>query len=214
MKKYCCKMIMEKPMANRKLIRFIKPIIEFVEFRVLHIDDSPERIAGGVFAGVLIAYTPLIGLHLLIGLFVAMIFRVNKFATLSFVWISNVFTLIPIYYPSYLLGRKILNIFGKEPEMSLNEILRVFRGVLRELDVSSIIDPAFWDSLRHLFTRVGAELFIGGILIGTVVATLAYQITVKSIKRHRQRPKGRLKRKLLAKIKKNRAQKASISQQQ
>ncbi len=190
-------------MRSRKFIRFLRPMIEFVEFRVLHIDDSPERIAGGVFAGVLIAYTPLIGLHLLIGLFVAVLFRVNKFATLSFVWISNVFTLIPIYYPSYLLGRKILNLFRPEPAMSLQEILRVFRAVIRELDISSIIDPEFWQSFRHLFGRIGAELFIGGFIIGIPVAALAYQITVRSIRRHRKRTKGKFKKKLLSKLKKS-----------
>ncbi len=177
-------------MRIRRIARILRAVNRFIEFRVLHIDDSPERIAGGVFAGILIAYTPLLGLHLLIGLAAAMVFRINKVATLSFVWISNVFTLIPIYYPSYLLGRKILNIFEKEPSMNQNELMRCLQVILREVDLNSLIDIEFWQSLQYLFTRIGLELFIGGIIIGSIVAAIAYRFTARIITRHRKR-KGR-----------------------
>jgi uncharacterized protein len=165
----------------------LRPISEFIEFRVLHIDDSPERIAGGVFAGILIAYTPFLGLHLLIGLLVSMIFRINKFVTLSFVWVSNVFTLIPIYYPSYIVGRGILNLFKNEPAMSQRDILRYLNALIRQIDFNSIIDIEFWQSFWYLFTRIGLELFIGGLIIGTFAAAVSYKITVRSIARHRRR---------------------------
>lgn len=174
-------------MPKRKIIKMLKPVIEFIEFRVLHIDDSPERIAGGVFAGILIAYTPLLGLHFLVALLVSMIFRVNKFATLSFIWVSNVVTLIPIYYPSYILGRKILNLINPQPAMTREELLDCFKVIFNQLSLNSLIEPAFWQSFWYLFTRIGLELFVGGLILGTIVASLAYKLTVRSITRHRRK---------------------------
>jgi uncharacterized protein (DUF2062 family) len=179
-------------MPKRKILKMLRPVIEFIEFRVLHIDDSPERIAGGVFAGILIAYTPFLGLHLLIAIAAAMIFRINKFATLSFVWISNVFTLIPIYYPSYVVGRAIMNLFQSQPEMTQRQILRSLNSLIRQIDFNSVFDPDFWSSFWKLFKAIGPELFIGGLIIGTIIGGLAYRITARSIMKHRR--KARLKR--------------------
>ena len=165
----------------------LRPAIEFIEFRVLHIDDEPERIAGGVFAGILVAYTPFFGLHLLLGLLVSLIFKVNKFATLSFVWVSNVLTLIPIYYPSYIVGRKILNIFNPKPAMTPQEIVKCFSAIIRKIDFDSVFEADFWQSFWHLFTRIGLELFIGGVIIGIPVAALAYKLTFRSISKHRRK---------------------------
>ncbi len=165
----------------------LRPVIEFIEFRVLHIDDSPERIARGVFAGIMVAYTPFIGLHIFIGLFISFLFKVNKFVTVSFVWISNVFTLIPIYYPTYLMGRKILNFFHTTPPLSKTELMHCFRNIFTDMAVNNVFSREFWSSFVNLLTRIGLELLIGGVLIGLPVAALGYYLTLKIITRHRNK---------------------------
>ncbi len=174
-------------MSNRKILKMLRPVIEFIEFRVIHIDDSPERIAGGVFAGIFIAYTPFLGLHIFIGLFAAFLFKINKFATLSFVWISNVFTLIPIYYPSYLIGRRLINIFYETQPMSKTEIMHCFRNIFTDMALNNVFSREFWSSFISLLTRIGPELLVGGIFTGLPMAALGYYLTFKIITRHRKR---------------------------
>lgn len=175
----------------------IKPVIEFIEFRVLHINDSPERIAGGVFYGILIAYTPFLGLHILIGLLAASAFKVNKFATVSFVWISNVFTLIPVYYPAYIVGNKILNFFTHSPAASKKEIIISLKNLVEELSVTNILMREFWRDLFNLCGRLGLELIIGGFVIGLPLAFFGYYLTLKLLRRN----KRRLKRLKIQKLK-------------
>ena len=174
-------------MPKRRLKKMLRPVIEFIEFRVLHIDDSPERIARGVFTGIMIAYTPLLGLHLLVGLLAAFLFNVNKFATLSFVWISNVFTLIPIYYPAYIVGRKLVNFVHPTPYVSRQELLNCFKTILGDMASNNLFTREFWHSFVELFGRIGLELFIGGFFIGLPVAAVGYYLTFQIITRHRKK---------------------------
>lgn len=48
-----------------------RPAVGFVKFRILHVDDTPQRIARGVAVGVWIAFTPLLGLHMILALAIA-----------------------------------------------------------------------------------------------------------------------------------------------
>lgn len=54
---------------------------------VLHLDDEPWKIAGGLGAGVFIAFTPYYGLHTLMALAAAFCFRLNVAAALAGSWI-------------------------------------------------------------------------------------------------------------------------------
>lgn len=178
-------------LRRKRIFRLLRPVIEFIEFRVLHIDDSPERIAGGVFAGVLIAYTPLLGLHIILALIVSTLFKVNKFTAVSFVWISNIFTIIPVYYPSYIVGRKVLDIFSQEPAMTKKEILTSLQTIVLEMLTNNIFTSDFWNSFVRLFRRLGEELLVGGVIIGIPVAAAAYYITLRIVSRHRMRMQRR-----------------------
>ena len=77
-------------------------IKKFVIHKILHIDDTPHRLALGVALGVFIGWTPTIGFQSALVILMALIFKANKVVGLPFVWISNPFTLIPIYWPNYI----------------------------------------------------------------------------------------------------------------
>ena len=47
-----------------KLLIRLRPVLRFVKFRILHVDDSPERIARGLAIGVFISYLPLMGIQM------------------------------------------------------------------------------------------------------------------------------------------------------
>ena len=84
----------------------------FLYHNVLHADDPPHRLALGAAIGVFVMFTPTIGFQMLISVLIAWLLKANKAIGLPVVWISNPATFIPIFYPSYLVGRVLL---GWEP---------------------------------------------------------------------------------------------------
>src|SRR5262249_61885559 len=55
---------------------------------VLHLDEEPSRLAAGMATGVFIGVTPFYGLHTLIALGAAYVFRLNKAATITGAWLN------------------------------------------------------------------------------------------------------------------------------
>ena len=69
----------------------------FIVHRVLHADDTPHRIALGVAAGLFIGLTPTVGFQMVLAVALAAALRANKVVCIPMVWITNPFTIIPIY---------------------------------------------------------------------------------------------------------------------
>lgn len=76
---------------------------------IFYIKDPPSRIALTFSIGLFIGMSPLIGLHTLIALTIAIIFRLNKLVILIATYLTNPWTIVPIYTFSTIIGAKILN---------------------------------------------------------------------------------------------------------
>ena len=150
----------------------------FIRYRILHADDTPDRIALGVALGMLVAWTPLIGFHIMLALVITTIFKANKFLAVACVWISNPFTIIPVYYPNYLLGRFVLSLIHSRPKLSPEQMADLFQNFI---SISSLIlniaTVKFWQQLADFLLRIGLELFIGGFIIGGFLAIISYFAT-------------------------------------
>lgn len=168
----------------------------FLKYKVLHIDDSPHRIAMGVALGLFVAWTPFFGLHLFLVLALAFLLRVNKFVAFTFVWTCNPFTLIPIYYPNYFLGRAILASVRTEPQITNEQVTAVF-GDLSSISyiVKNFCTISFWQQVGSFFVHVGLEMFIGGLILGLVAALAGYFATSTLVTWYRiHHPHHRFKR--------------------
>ncbi len=75
--------------------------------RFLALDDTPERIAFGFAVGVFISFSPLLGLHTLLGMLIAVLFGLNRVAVFTGLWVNNPWTLLPVYSVATYLGRKL-----------------------------------------------------------------------------------------------------------
>ena len=64
--------------------------------RIVYSRSSTPSIAAGVALGVFIAFTPTVGLQMLIAALLATAFRVNVLAAVVPVWITNPLTVMPI----------------------------------------------------------------------------------------------------------------------
>ena len=166
----------------RKLFR---PAAGFVKFRILHVDDTPQRIARGVAVGVWIAFTPFLGLHMILALALAVLFRANKVLAVLGVWISNPFTLLPIYGSAYLMGRFLVGRFHPsqaQPGQVGDLLGRVFS--LGNM-VPRLHTAAFWEEVAKVFGKIGIEVTLGGFVLGTLFALVGYFATYWLVSTHR-----------------------------
>ncbi len=157
----------------------------FLKFRILHVNDSPHRIAMGVALGLFIAWTPALGFHIFIALGLAILLRANKFVALLFIWANNPFTLIPIYYPNYLLGRAIMKTFHCKTELSSAQTQEMFSRIGSSASFAGIFHWRFWQNLFTFLWQKGPELWLGSLIIGLLVALAGYFITYRFIRWYR-----------------------------
>ena len=157
-------------------------VVDFVKFRILHIGDSPHRIALGLALGIFIAYTPPLGFHMIFVAMLAFMLKANKFVALTSVWICNPFTFIFIYYPNYLLGRVLLTSLGLRSTSQVADASEIFSQTLSFGNfITSFHTSQFWSSLGSILLKTGFEMLVGGLVIGSVLALAGYLATEKFI---------------------------------
>jgi uncharacterized protein len=143
--------------------------------QLLHTHDTPQRTAAAYALGVLFGFSPLLGLHTVLGLVFAFALNLNRVAVLLGIY-SNLPWILPAYYSlATMLGAAILR--AKVPP-----------GLLQ--DLSSAFADASWADFRHLAKALTplAWSFVLGSTIGAVVLCLiAYRVALAMIVAHRRR---------------------------
>ncbi len=140
-------------------------------YRVTSVDDTPHRIAFAIALAVAVAWTPAIGLHMVLFLLLAWLLRANWLIGLPFVWLSNPLTIIPIYYPNYLLGRLLLG--ADEPAGDFFKAVRLTGGFFKRIQT-------FWNATAPY----AAELWLGSLLAALIVGPVVYLLVFRMVKRH------------------------------
>ncbi len=132
---------------------------------VLVIKDSPRRLATSFAIGVFIGMSPILGLHTALGLAVAWLFRLNKFVTMIGVFITNPWTIIPIYTFSTWIGVKLLGLNRMVPPINWAELS--IASFLKDLK------PFLW------------PFVFGTTLVGLLSAVIGYVIIYHAVVRNR-----------------------------
>jgi uncharacterized protein (DUF2062 family) len=134
--------------------------------------DTPESIALGLAVGTFIALTPTMGFQVVLAAITTTICRANRLAAIAAVYITNPFTMIPIYGSTYLVGAWILN-------YSPN----------RELFEQALNVEGLWNKLFAMLGGLGRDiilpLWVGGVVLGLVVAIPVYPLARRLIQGHR-----------------------------
>jgi uncharacterized protein (DUF2062 family) len=157
--------------------------------RILHADDSPRRIALGVAIGVLIGLTPTMGAQTIIAIALAALLRANKAVVVPVVWITNPFTFVPIYGFCWWIGSLITGSTGSNVGPVLDRLQEGGQGTL-----SGLFSYSFWAEMFDLMVAMGAELWIGCLLLGTVGGGIMYFVTLRMVVTYRARREARLER--------------------
>lgn len=137
---------------------------------VLGIDEPPVRIALAFGIGVFWGISPLLGLHTVLGLLTAYALRLNKLVTLSGVYITNPWTIVPIYTFCAWVGAKIFGIQKLLPDVKWKHI-----------KISAIKKD-----LAHLFW----PFIVGSTLVAVLAGLLSFLIIWWAVSRDRKRRAG------------------------
>lgn len=162
---------------------FWRWIRRVVIYRILHVDDTPHRIAMGVAVGLFVGASPLIGLHMLLALMLGTLVKANRAVCLVAVWVSNPATFLPIISFNWVVGQAV---WPRSPlqnpvevKLRLSQVLGATEGI--SAFVSHVFSVKFWAALLQLFWELGAELWIGSLLVGVVAAAAGYFLTRRAV---------------------------------
>ncbi|HEY0384930.1 MAG TPA: DUF2062 domain-containing protein [Pyrinomonadaceae bacterium] len=145
--------------------------------RLLAIDDPPERTALAFSLGVCIAFSPFLGLHTIMATVLAFAFRFNKIAIYTGTFINNPFlTLVPIILASYAVGAFLMGQPLAPPAKGL-ELLKH----------PQLFTNEWWRQLFKQSRDVLVPYTIGGILLSAVCSLAAYPLTLRFLRRRREK---------------------------
>lgn len=156
-------------------LRFLAQRLErFFIYRVLHVDDTPHRIALGVAIGIFVTWTPTIGLQMILTVALSWLLGANKLVGVPFVWISNPLTMVPIYGTNTVIGNWLIGGRG-EPWRALARAVRLRAGFIERMQ-------AWWEATWQIFW----PLWTGSILVGLVLATITYFFVRRAVHLYRR----------------------------
>ncbi len=138
---------------------------------LLNLDDPPERTALAFAVGVLIGFSPLLGLHTILAALVAVIWRLNKVAVLTGSLLSNPWTIAPIVGASWAIGRMII---GSPPVE------------LPQASLSAVLTAEFWQLLGAQWRQL-LPFALGATILSTVSAAISYPLMLYLLRHHRRR---------------------------
>ncbi|MCA9582924.1 MAG: DUF2062 domain-containing protein [Myxococcales bacterium] len=155
--------------------------------RILGVKDTPHRIAYGVFLGFLVGWTPTLGFQIVIYLATATLLRANKVSGVPIVFISNPFTAVPLYYWAWRVGGWVL---GSTPSHQPSE--DVLRSRVQEAPAElswfeNFFEVGFWQRAFDTLWTMGAELWLGALVMGLVTGIPGYLVTYWAVRRFRER---------------------------
>lgn len=167
--------VANKRQTHDRFTRF-KRWLKLHYYKVVRIDDPPDRIARGVAIGVFMGIFPTFGLGIIVAIIFAYILKANRASAVLGSFIMNPFT-IPIFWTlSSAVGAVI---FWED----------------RELVMASIKNHQFLNGIGWAYV----VFLVGNIIVSSTSAALAYFITRKWVIKHRE--KKRMK--MLAKAEKH-----------
>lgn len=115
---------------------------------ILGVKDTPHRISMAFALGIFIGMSPLFGIHTLLGLLFAYLFRLNKLTTIVGVYITNPWTIIPIYTFSTWVGARCLGVNKLLPDIdwrhvTFGALMNDFSPLLMPFIVGTVIMSVF-----------------------------------------------------------------------
>ena len=162
---------------------------------LLRSQHPPEHTARAVMIGLFWAFTPLVGIQMyLVGLTWAACrwhhrFDFSLLIALAWVWVTNVFTMLPIYYVFYITGQFMLG--ELDAAAGYENFALAWQAAL---DAEGLIDP-FIAYAQVVATEQGLPLVLGSIPYCVGSAWLGYRYSLRYVIQRRKARAARIARK-------------------
>ena len=138
---------------------------------LLKVEEPPERTALAFAVGAFIAFTPLFGFHLLIAGLLLLIWRVNKVALFTGLFLTNPWTIAPVIAASWGIGRMIV---GSSP-MELPQVT-----------LHALASAVFWRSLASQWHQL-LPYALGAMILAISVSLVSYPLMFYSLRAYRRK---------------------------
>jgi uncharacterized protein len=142
---------------------------------LLHIEDTPERTAAAFALGVFFGFSPLLGLHTILGVIAAFLLSLNRVAVLLGVYSNLPWFLAPYYAIATMAGAELT---GHHPPPDFREQV----GGLFKL---SLWQGDFWHRLVIVMKPLLWPYLVGSTLFAVVIAIAAYQLALAFVNNRR-----------------------------
>jgi uncharacterized protein (DUF2062 family) len=142
--------------------------------QLLHTHDTPQRTAAAFALGVFFGFSPMLGLHTVLGLVCAFALNLNRVAVLLGIY-SNLPWILPAYYTLATMGGAAL--LG----------VQVPPGLLHEL--TSVLTDWSWADFRrfaHALAPLARAYALGSMIGAVTLAFVAYRVSLAMIVAHRR----------------------------
>jgi len=140
--------------------------------KLLALEDTPERIAKAFALGVFLAFSPLIGLHIVLGFGLAFFCGLNRFAMLLGLFINNPWTLVPIYAAGTYLGGLLIGF----PQMP----------ALPSFELRSLWSVDFWGQLAGQW-HILKPMIVGSFILSIFLSSFSYIAALVLIRQRKMR---------------------------
>ena len=142
--------------------------------QLLHTHDTPRRTAAAYAVGVFFGFSPLLGLHTVLGLAAAFFLNLNRVAVVLGVY-SNLPWILPAYYTLATVAGAALLRVDVPPGLMENLRLAVTRISWTEFrHVAGSLTPLFW------------AYALGSTLGALALSAIAYRLSLTMIEAHRR----------------------------
>ena len=156
--------------SRRNLFMRLRPVLRWI----IKLRGSPKAIAGGLGLGTFIAFTPTMGVQLILAVVVATFLNLNRPAAMIPVWITNPITVAPIYTFNYWLGCRI---WDGPPISEVTGLFLDIGKTMARLEIWDIQEQIF--AVLHMGKDVLIPLLLGSLFIGAIIGAVVYVFSLK-----------------------------------
>ncbi len=151
---------------------WLRPMLRWVA----KLRSSPSAIAGGLAMGTFMAFTPTVGLQFIAVVVLATVFNLNRPAAIAPIWITNPFTIAPIYTFNYWVG---LQFCDGPPLRQVSGIFVNIGKAMAKMEIWQVQEQV--KMMFDLGREIIVPLVVGSCVVGIVCGAIVYIAAIKML---------------------------------